>query len=102
MGSPSTDLKFVDVPNGLKALSVMPAAGIAQFFAFVGFIELSYNKPLGEPGNYGKGLFGLGSLGLSASCASPEVREKKLKAEMANGRLAMVAIIGMFFQDCLT
>ena len=29
----------------------------------------------------------------------PEVRKKKLNAELANGRLAMFAIIGMFFQD---
>ena len=30
-----------------------------------------------------------------------EAREKKLAAEIANGRLAMVAIIGMFYQDSL-
>merc|ERR1712222_291849 len=29
-------------------------------------------------------------------------KEKKLAAEIANGRLAMMAIIGMFFQDGLT
>jgi len=100
--SPSADLKFVDVPNGLKALSVMPTAGIAQFFAFIGFLELYYNKSYGEPGNYGKGLFGLGSLGVSASVADPKSRDKKLRAEVSNGRLAMMAIIGMFFQDGLT
>merc|ERR1711997_666597 len=32
----------------------------------------------------------------------PEVLKKKLNAELANGRLAMMAIIGMFFQDGLT
>merc|ERR1719330_897303 len=32
----------------------------------------------------------------------PELKTKKLSAEIANGRLAMVAIIGMFFQDGLT
>merc|ERR1712061_672782 len=32
----------------------------------------------------------------------PEEKTKKLSAEIANGRLAMVAIIGMFFQDGLT
>merc|ERR1711972_1089062 len=100
--SPSTDLKFEDVPNGLKALGVVPVAGFAQIFAFAGFLELSYNRPTGEPGNYGKGLFGLGSLGLSASVSDPEVRDKKLRAEISNGRLAMFAIIGMFFQDGLT
>merc|ERR1712039_436052 len=100
--SPSQGLKFADVPNGLGALSKVPPAGIAQIFAFVGFLELSYNKPCGEPGNYGKGFLGLGSLGISASIQEPGLREKKLKAELANGRLAMVSIIGMFFQDGLT
>merc|ERR1711879_444815 len=63
---------------------------------------LGYNKQTGEPGNYGKGFLGLGSVGVSASIEDPEVRVKKLAAELANGRLAMVAIIGMFFQDGLT
>merc|ERR1712050_534693 len=61
-----------------------------------------YNKKYPEPGNYGKGFLGLGSVGLSASIQNPATREKKLQAEMANGRLAMVSIIGMFFQDGLT
>merc|ERR1712019_131145 len=32
----------------------------------------------------------------------PAEKTKKLSAEIANGRLAMMAIIGMFFQDGLT
>merc|ERR1712151_77315 len=32
----------------------------------------------------------------------PEDRNRKLNAELANGRLAKMAIIGMFFQDGLT
>merc|ERR1712061_109329 len=32
----------------------------------------------------------------------PEAKAKKLNAEIANGRLAMMAIIGMFYQDGLT
>merc|ERR1712039_549846 len=100
--SPSMEIKFEDVPNGLGALSKVPVAGWAQIFAFVGAIELGYNRQTGEPGNYGKGFLGLGSVGVSASIEDPEVRVKKLAAELANGRLAMVAIIGMFFQDGLT
>merc|ERR1712174_142030 len=34
--------------------------------------------------------------------SDPEVRKRRLNAELANGRLAMMAIIGMFFQDGLT
>ncbi|CAE8607367.1 unnamed protein product [Polarella glacialis] len=100
--SPSLDLKFADIPSGLKALPVVPAAGWAQIVAFAGFLELVYNKPTGEPGNYGKGNFGLGSLGLAGSIQDPSKRKQKLSTELANGRLAMMAIIGMFFQDGLT
>merc|ERR1711874_326499 len=32
----------------------------------------------------------------------PALRSRRLAAELANGRLAMMAIIGMFFQDGLT
>ena len=34
--------------------------------------------------------------------SDPDVQKKKLNSELANGRLAMMAIIGMFFQDGLT
>jgi len=100
--SPSEGLKFSDVPNGLAALSKVPVVGWAQIVAFVGFIELQYNKKYAEPGNYGKGFLGLGSVGVNANIQDPEKREKKLNADLANGRLAMVSIIGMFFQDGLT
>ncbi|CAE7497079.1 FCPE, partial [Symbiodinium pilosum] len=100
--SPSNNLKFSDVPNGLKALSVVPKEGWAQILAFAGFLELVVNKKTSEPGNYGKGSLGLGYLGFGASIQDPALRTKKLNAELANGRLAMMAIIGMFFQDGLT
>ncbi|CAE7832210.1 FCPF [Symbiodinium sp. CCMP2592] len=100
--SPSQGLKFADVPNGLKALSVVPKEGWAQILAFAGFIELVVNKKTSEPGNYGKGFLGLGAVGFGSSINDPTLRAKKLSAEIANGRLAMMAIIGMFFQDGLT
>ncbi|CAL1138046.1 unnamed protein product [Cladocopium goreaui] len=100
--SPSMNLKFSDVPNGLKALSVVPKEGWAQILAFAGFLELVVNKKTSEPGNYGKGNLGLGLIGFGNSVQDPETRTRKLNAELANGRLAMMAIIGMFFQDGLT
>ena len=51
----------------------------------------------GEPGNYGVGF-----PTFIGKVEDPEARKSKLAAELANGRLAMMAIIGMFFQDGLT
>merc|ERR1719281_1912568 len=99
--SPKSGLSFEDVPNGLAAITKVPSLGWVQIVATLGIYELFINKPVasGEPGNYGKGNLGLGFLG---PVADPEARKKKLSAELANGRLAMVAIIGMLFQDGLT
>merc|ERR1719316_1281640 len=100
MLSPSEGISFTDVPNGLGPLSKVPVAGWAQIFAFAGSVELGLFKPTGEPGNYGQGF--LGALGILGSIQETGLRKKKLGAEISNGRLAMFAIIGMFFQDGLT
>merc|ERR1712004_655276 len=43
-----------------------------------------------------------GDFGFKVLTSSDPAEQKKLAAEIANGRLAMMAIIGMFFQDGLT
>eukprot|EP00434_Breviolum_minutum_P000798 symbB.v1.2.000704.t1/scaffold40.1/size395337/8 len=99
------DIKFAEVPNGLSAFSKVPSLGWLQIVGFAGIVELNiYNEQVNdEPGNYGAGFLGLRSVGfMNAGIADPELRKKKLNAELANGRLAMFAIIGMFFQDGLT
>jgi len=98
--SPSAGLKFADMPNGLKALDKVPTEGWLQIIALGGFYELVVNQPQNpnEPGNYGRGKFGF----TGESISDPEQRKRCLNAELANGRLAMMAIIGMFFQDGLT
>merc|ERR1712012_487785 len=94
--SPSAELKFADIPNGLAAISKVPGAGWAQIVAYMGYCEFSGgfdDYKTGTPGDYGwKAL----------TSSDPEAKTKKLAAEIANGRLAMMAIIGMFFQDGLT
>jgi hypothetical protein len=84
--------------------------GWVQIVWFIGLIEGSgffsgklgfgFQKDVtmdGEPGNYGVGFpTFLGKV------QDPQARATKLSAELANGRLAMMAIIGMFFQDGLT
>merc|ERR1711939_1141813 len=94
--SPSAGLKFADIPNGLAAVSKVPTLGWAQIAAYFGFCEFSggfEDYKTGTPGDYGFKVL---------TSADPAEKTKKLAAEIANGRLAMVAIIGMFFQDGLT
>merc|ERR1711937_608160 len=83
----------------------VPGVGWLQIVFFLGFYEviLYVDQKNDEPGNYGAGFLGANSIGITASKISdPEVRKKKLNAELANSRLAMMAIIGMFFQDGCT
>merc|ERR1719382_1679606 len=94
--SPSAGLKFEDIPNGLAAISKVPTVGWAQIAAYFGFCEFSggfEDYRSGTPGDYDWKVL---------TSDDPEEKTKKLSAEIANGRLAMVAIIGMFFQDGLT
>merc|ERR1712039_946503 len=105
-GSPATcrrrHLKFEDMPNGLAAAFKMPFVGWSQIIAFAGFVEVTNlttetRKNAGDYENFG--AFGI-PFGKGIEDAAK--KEKSLLAEINNGRLAMVAIIGMFFQDGLT
>merc|ERR1711959_4656 len=53
--SPSTGLKFADIPNGLGAISKVPALGWTQILAYFGIVEFlggwdDYKS--GTPGDY--------------------------------------------------
>jgi hypothetical protein len=94
--SPSAGLKFADVPNGLAAISKVPAAGWGQILAYMAFCEVSQDQSAGTKAAAGDFNWKL------LTSSDPEKLNAKLSAEIANGRLAMMAIIGMFFQDGLT
>ncbi|CAE8720838.1 unnamed protein product, partial [Polarella glacialis] len=94
--SPSAGLKFADVPNGLAAISKVPAAGWGQILAYMAFCEVSQDQSAGTKAAAGDFDWKL------LTSSDPEKLKGKLSAEIANGRLAMMAIIGMFFQDGLT
>lgn len=99
--SPSQDMMFEDVPNGIAAVSKVPPEGWLQILAWCGYQELVNNQPRhpSEPGNYYRGR--LGAMPMT-KISDPKMREKSLNAELANGRLAMMAIVGMVVQDGLT
>merc|ERR1711972_840462 len=77
--------------------SKVPVAGWAQAVAFIGIIEGRWagmdDFKNGTPGDYGWKVL---------TSDDPNERTAKLQSELANGRLAMMAIIGMFFRDGLT
>merc|ERR1711874_95516 len=88
-----------NIPNGLKAVSFVPTAGWLQILAYCAFVEFQGMKSNGVMGTAGTpGDFGWKVL----TSKDPATRTRKLNAELANGRLAMMAIIGMFYQDGLT
>ena len=100
----------------MSQLLRVPVLGGAQIIAFCGLIEttgffqadsttsgrgpregqfaMKDSTEADEPGNYGVGF-----PNFIGKVEDPETRKSKLAAELANGRLAMMAIIGMFFQE---
>merc|ERR1711948_216602 len=70
--------------------------GWGQIVAYCAFCELSQDQSAGT--SAAAGDFGWKLL----TSSDPRALKGKLSAEIANGRLAMMAIIGMFFQDGLT
>ena len=75
----------------LKAQYANPG-GWAQILAYMAFCEVSQEQTPGSAAYAGD--FGFKVL----TASDPAEKTKKLNAEIANGRLAMMAIIGMFFQ----
>mmetsp|Transcript_3925 Transcript_3925/g.10039 ORF Transcript_3925/g.10039 Transcript_3925/m.10039 type:complete len:300 (+) Transcript_3925:85-984(+) len=99
--SPSEDILFRDVPNGLAAVEKVPLEGWLQILAWCGFLETVVNQPQHptEPGNFYKGRLGIF---WNKIIKDPKDRRDELNKELSNGRLAMVAITGMLFQNGVT
>jgi len=76
-------------------LSPRPAAGRAQIFTYGAFCVLPRDQLAGTPGGHGD----LGFRVLTSSL--PEQSRTKVSTELADGRLAMRVITGMFSQDRL-
>jgi hypothetical protein len=87
----SEDVKFEDVPNGVQALFKIPTLGLLQILLLIGILETQFPNVNGD---YGTGYFG-------RSLEEPE-KSRKLAIELSNGRLAMLAIMGLLAQDVVT
>ena len=92
--SPSADLKFADVPNGLAALKAVPLEGWCQMAVLIGAHELFVKQREGKvPGDFGTGYFGFSMDDQSSK------QLRALSVEISNGRLAMLGILGMFASE---
>ena len=89
--SPSMGLKFSDIPCTIEAIYKVPTFGWLQIFALAGAIEA---KNQAFPENYGYPPF-WGRI----NTLEPEEKQKKLLAEINNGRLAMVAMAAIVAQN---
>jgi hypothetical protein len=99
--SNSEGIKFSDVPNGVAAITAVPALGWAQILWFVGLIELGPFSldTMKNPGQFdffkpGKEDNPDGYPGLT-----DENRAAKLTIELQNGRLAMLGVLGILMGD---
>ena len=80
-------LKFSEVPTGLKAFDVIPAAGTAQIFAFIGLIELGFGSKQEE---------------IEESCAPRwGTNDSKKAIELNNGRAAQMGILALMVHEKL-
>jgi hypothetical protein len=76
--SPSSGLKFSDVPNGLGALSKVPLAGWVQILIYCAMVEVSgiQNRPSNAPGDFGWKV-------LTSDDAEEKTKSCQLRLQMA-------------------
>ena len=101
----SQNIKFSDVPNGIKGLAMVPPAGLAQILLFIGVMEVAtwrfYEGPY--PGTVPAGKAPGDVAGeLWVRYSDPEEKKTKLNIELNNGRAAMMGSLGMIMHDHLT
>eukprot|EP00931_Biecheleriopsis_adriatica_P039770 TRINITY_DN2273_c0_g1_i1.p1 TRINITY_DN2273_c0_g1~~TRINITY_DN2273_c0_g1_i1.p1 ORF type:complete len:272 (+),score=63.58 TRINITY_DN2273_c0_g1_i1:48-863(+) len=104
--SPAQGIKFADVPHGIAAVSKVPLEGWLQIGLFIGHYEGQFFRQDANraPGDFaGYGFLGVGKNFIfnfdPIEFKDENVRRQKLSAEIANGRLAMVALMAMLFQN---
>jgi len=101
----SQNIKFSDVPNGIRGLAMVPALGLAQILLFIGLMEIStwrfYEGPW--PGTVPAGKAPGDVAGDTwVRYSDPDEKKMKLNIELNNGRAAMMGITGMLMHDHIT
>jgi hypothetical protein len=91
---------FESIPAGIAAFSKIPGAGLAQLFAFIGFLELAVMKDISGEGEF-VGDFRNGAFDLGWDVFSPEEQVRKRSIELNNGRAAMMGILALMVHEML-
>merc|ERR1712217_298969 len=96
-----------DVPTFKRRRATEIKHGRVSMLAFLGWFQiLLYGAYVESGADFGGDVKNTpGDVGFKPplmAVSSDKDRERRLNSELANGRLAMMAIIGMFFQDGLT
>lgn len=103
--SPSSELKFADIPNGIKGLAAVPPLGLAQILLFIGLMEIVtwrfYEGPWPGTPPADK-LPGDVAGEFWVRYTDPAEKATKLNIEINNGRAAMLGSLGMLMHDHLT
>ena len=100
-----SDVKFADIPNGIKGLAAVPPLGLAQIVLFIGLMEIVtwryYEGPW--PGTVPEGKAPGDVAGdFWVRYSDPTEKASKLNIELNNGRAAMMGITGMLMHDHIT
>lgn len=84
-------LPFSSIPAGKAALSVIPIAGLAQIFFFIGVIEIGFGARQIE----------IEEAQLEASGWDQETIDRKVAIELNNGRAAQMGILALMVHEGL-
>jgi hypothetical protein len=88
---------FADIPSGFDALSAVPAAGITQILAFIGFLEIAVMRDRvgGEfPGDFRNNFIDFGW-----DTFSDQKKLEKRAIELNNGRAAQMGILALMVHE---
>ena len=90
--------KFSDCGYGIDALTKVPALGLAQVFAFVGFLELFVMKDVTGTGEF-VGDFRNDYIDFGWDSFDEETKIQKRAVELNQGRAAMMGILGLMVHE---
>jgi len=92
---------FASIRNGFAAFKDMPAMGVAQLVAFVGFLELFVMKDITGTGEFVGDFRNDGAFDLGWDSFDERTKFRKRSIEINNGRAAMMGILALMVHEQL-